>query len=318
MHCPMPRRRFLQASTAAATLLTGHTWLHSQEGGASDEKHGGAESFRFVHLTDIHVQPERRAEEGLVQCLQSALKLEPRPEFIMTGGDLIMDAFEQEEQRARQLFTLLRKVFEEHAGIPVHHCIGNHDVFGWGNGRINEAQAGYGKQMVSEYLELPHRYYRFDHKGWRFFVLDDIQLARESAYQAYLDEEQFAWLEEELRTKPSDMPAVAVCHIPVLTVTVFGEVEGDSYRIPTKSMCRDVQRLVELFAKHNVCLSLSGHLHQLDRISFRGVEFICDGAVSGGWWKGPHKGFEEGYGIIDLQADGSVSHQFCDYGWVTT
>jgi 3',5'-cyclic AMP phosphodiesterase CpdA len=309
------RRGFLQASSSALALLAGPNWGRCDESAFGSTPPASAQPFRFVHLTDIHVAPERQAEQGLVQCLQSVLALDPRPDFILTGGDLVMDVFEQDEDRARKLFQLLRKVFDDNAGIPVHHCIGNHDVFGWGSSKVQEGQAGYGKQMVSESLELPNRYYRFDHKGWRFFVLDDIQPAPEKAYQAYLDEEQFAWLEAELKAKPKEMPAAAVCHIPLLSVTVIGDAENNRYQIPTSSMCRDMPRLVQLFAENNVRLSLSGHLHQLDRIAFRGVEFICDGAVSGGWWKGPHKGFEEGYGVIDLGADGSIQHQYLDYGW---
>ena len=311
----LTRRGFLQASSSALALLAGPNWGRCDEPASGSTPPASAQPFRFVHLTDIHVAPERQAEQGLVQCLQSVLALDPRPDFILTGGDLVMDVFEQDEDRARKLFQLLRKVFDDNAGIPVHHCIGNHDVFGWGSSKVQEGQAGYGKQMVSEYLELPNRYYRFDHKGWRFFVLDDIQPAPEKAYQAYLDEEQLAWLEAELKAKPKEMPAAAVCHIPLLSVTVIGDAENNIYQIPTSSMCRDMPRLVQLFAENNVRLSLSGHLHQLDRITFRGVEFICDGAVSGGWWKGPHKGFEEGYGVIDLGADGSVQHQYLDYGW---
>lgn len=308
------RRGFLQASSALA-LLAGPNWGRCDEPASGSAPTAAAQPFRFVHLTDIHVAPERQSEQGLVQCLRSVLALDPRPDFILTGGDLVMDVFEQDEDRARKLFQLLRKVFDDNAGIPVHHCIGNHDVFGWGSSKVQEGQAGYGKQMVSEYLELPNRYYRFDHQGWRFFVLDDIQPAPEKAYQAYLDEEQFAWLEAELKAKPKEMPAAAVCHIPLLSVTAIGDAENNLYQIPTSSMCRDMPRLVQLFAENNVRLSLSGHLHQLDRIAFRGVEFICDGAVSGGWWKGPHKGFEEGYGVIDLGADGSIQHQYLDYGW---
>lgn len=309
------RRRFLQTTSSTLAILAGGARLSAEETAVGANATAQPESFRFAHLTDIHVAPERQAEQGLVQCLQSVLALNPRPDFILTGGDLVMDVFEQEEDRARQLFTLLRKVFDDHAGIPVHHCIGNHDVFGWGTASVQEGQAGYGKQMICESLELPNRYYRFDHKGWRFFVLDDIQPAPEKAYQAYIDEEQIAWLEAELKAKPKEMPAVAVCHIPLLSVTVLGDAEDNVYRIPTSSMCRDMPRLVQLFAENNVRLSLSGHLHQLDRIAFRGVEFICDGAVSGGWWKGPHKGFEEGYGVIDLGVNGSVQHQYLDYGW---
>jgi 3',5'-cyclic AMP phosphodiesterase CpdA len=212
----MSRRHFLQASTMAAALVTGPRCLRAEEGAPGELQSPRSETFRFAHLTDIHVKPELRAEEGLVQCLSTVMRLDPRPDFIDTGGDLVMDVFKQDEQRARSLFVLLKKVLADHTDLPVHHCIGNHDVFAWGKSGVDEKHPAYGKRMVLEYLDLPDRYYRFDHKGFRFFVLDDIQPAPDQTYQAYIDDTQMAWLEEELQAKPAEMPAVAVCHIPIL------------------------------------------------------------------------------------------------------
>ena len=81
-------------------------------------------------------------------------------------------------------------------------------------------------------------------------------------------------------------------------------------------MHANVMPIVELFRKHNVRLCLSGHMHMIDRVAFRGITFICDGAVSGNWWKGAHLEFPEGYGVIDLYADGTFEHQYVTYGWV--
>ncbi|MBI3737089.1 hypothetical protein HY256_11330 [Candidatus Sumerlaeota bacterium] len=42
----------------------------------------------------------------------------------------------------------------------------------------------------------------------------------------------------------------------------------------------------------------------------------CDGAVCGGWWKGPNNDYvQEGFGILDLNPDGTFAHQYFDYGW---
>jgi 3',5'-cyclic AMP phosphodiesterase CpdA len=307
MTTPLTRRGFLGA-TAAALASTGlaNAW------GQNEPSPGG---FRFVHLTDIHLQPELEADKGLARCLAEIEALDPKPDFILTGGDLVMDVFEQDPERSKLLFALYRKTLADHTGLPVRQCIGNHDVFGWANKNgVTPNHPDYGKKMVQEQLELPQTYYRFDHKGWRFFVLDDIQPTDDNRYQAYIDEPQWSWLETEL-ARDAQKPAVVVCHIPILTVTVFGNATDDAYRIATSSMCRDVLKLVELFAKNNVRLALSGHIHQLDRIDYRGVTFICDGAVSGAWWKGAHKGFEEGFGILDVTADGALRHQYHDYGW---
>jgi len=38
-----------------------------------------------------------------VKCLAAVARLDPAPDFIVTGGDLVMDVFEQEEKRSRDL-----------------------------------------------------------------------------------------------------------------------------------------------------------------------------------------------------------------------
>jgi hypothetical protein len=56
----------------------------------------------------------------------------------------------------------------------------------------------------------------------------------------------------------------------------------------------------------------------VDRVDYRGHTFICDGAVSGNWWKGPRLSFPEGYGLFDLYPDGRFEHRYVTYGWDAT
>jgi len=51
---------------------------------------GNNNSFRFVFMTDIHVQPELKADQGFRTAIAKVNELEP--DFVITGGDLIMDA----------------------------------------------------------------------------------------------------------------------------------------------------------------------------------------------------------------------------------
>src|SRR5262245_23463423 len=87
--CSVSRRQFLVGGMAAAGALL----LPSRQLWCAPEKHveppGG---FRFVHLTDIHVQPERRADEGFAKCIDAVESLNPKPDFILAGGDLVYDA----------------------------------------------------------------------------------------------------------------------------------------------------------------------------------------------------------------------------------
>jgi 3',5'-cyclic-AMP phosphodiesterase len=230
---------------------------------------------------------------------------------------LVMDACECDVERAKSLYDLLVKTFDDHAGMPVRHCIGNHDIFGWSKQHkapLDHPQ--YGKKMFCERLNLPRTYYAFDFMGWRFFVLDDIQPFTDDSYQGCIDGEQMAWFLKELENKPSDMPAVVICHIPIFSSTVFVDSpEGESYNIPVSLMCRDSRILADLFAKNNIKLALSGHSHEVDAVDFRGVKFICDGSVCGAWWTGPQNGFKEGFGVFDVFTDGSFSSNYCSYGW---
>jgi len=66
------------------------------------------ESFSFVFMTDIHLTPERNAVPGLMQAITVVNDL--HPDFIITGGDLIMDALGQKYSTADSLYN---RSFEE-------------------------------------------------------------------------------------------------------------------------------------------------------------------------------------------------------------
>jgi 3',5'-cyclic AMP phosphodiesterase CpdA len=275
-------------------------------------------------MTDLHIQPERGADQGVVQALKKVHTLEPRPDFIQLGGDLIMDALGEDAARSRLQFELFRQVMNDHTDLPIRTCIGNHDIFGWEEKHgITPEHAGYGKAMAAELLGIEKNWYAFNHKGWRFYVLDNVQQdAPDSpirSYQGYIDEEQWAWLESDLKAKDPATPAIVTCHIPIMTVTMFNSwahrFADKRYTIATAAVCQGAIELAALFASHNVRLNLSGHIHQRDRIDFRGVTYICGGAVSGNWWKGPLEGVQEGLGVIDVTPGGGFSYEYLDFGW---
>ncbi|MCK6482831.1 MAG: metallophosphoesterase [Phycisphaerae bacterium] len=319
MHPLTTRRAFVKGAAAigAASLLPDVAQA-AQDATKPAADSVGPRAFRFVHLTDIHVQPELKAAEGFARALKAVESLSPRPDFILTGGDLVMDVFEVGPPRAKELFDLYRRVIADHTSIPVRNTIGNHDVFGWSRKQgVTPETAGYGRALVQEQLQLKQTYYRFDHKGWRFFVLDNIQ-PRGDVYQGFLDATQRDWLEAELKATDAAAPIVICEHIPALTVTTLTSeqsVKDNEWRISNGLMCSDTPARLRLYATRNVRLCLSGHIHQCDRIEYRGTTYINGGAVCGAWWKGPHRGFEEGFGVIDVWADGRFDYRYHDYGW---
>jgi Icc protein len=276
------------------------------------------EGFRFVHLTDIHVQPERRGADGFRACLDAVHKLNPRPDFILTGGDLVFDILKQDEARAKQLFDVYTSICKD-SDIPIRQCIGNHDVFGWSSkGKIAPDHVSYGKKMVQERLDLPRTTYSFDHKGWHFVVVDDIQPREGGGYEGGISEEDMHWIDSDL-TAAGKRPTVMCAHIPFMSVTVFRNVDvtttAKDITISRASICRNVGPILSMLRKHEVDLVLTGHQHQSERIEWEKTTHIEDAAVCGAWWKGAHNGFAEGFGIIDVKADGTFEHRYHTYGW---
>ena len=90
-----------------------------------------ANEFRFVFMTDIHVQPELGGDKEFKQAIASVNSLQPKPDFVIMGGDLVMDVCKQNYERADTLYKLYIDACKNFA-MPVYHCIGNHELFGLG------------------------------------------------------------------------------------------------------------------------------------------------------------------------------------------
>lgn len=276
-----------------------------------------AESFRIAHLTDIHVQPELRADEGLRKCLAAVHELKPRPDLILAGGDLVRDALSHDAARVKMLFDLYAGIIKD-SDIPFRQCIGNHDIFGWGSRQVaSPGDPGYGKQMFQERFDLPRTTYSFDHKGWHFVMVDDILPVKGEGYEGGVTEEDMAWLDADLKAA-GEKPKLLVAHIPFISVAAYTGSNGEPEKpIPVDSgkICRNAGPIMKLFARHKVNLALTGHLHCNERMEFANTTYIGEGAVCGNWWKGPFHMWPEGFGVVDLRADGTFAHQYHTYGW---
>ena len=279
---------------------------------------------RIAHLTDIHVEPELRAADGMIECLHHVQSLPEPPSLILFGGDCVFDSFDADDARARTQWDLWKLALKNECSIPCKACIGNHDVWGWNKIKSGATgqEANFGKQRAIDMLELPGRAYSFVYAGWHFFVLDSTQPRSDDqpGYVAGVDDEQYAWLQQALAGTPKNVPVLVLSHIPVLSASAVlwatRAPDTNDYVIAPSLIHQDAVKLKDLFAQHpNVKLCMSGHLHLVDRVDYNGVSYLCNGAVSGNWWKGRHKDCDEGYAIIDLFDDGSFEHEYVTYGW---
>lgn len=294
----------------------------SQPRGTANNNHTAKRVLRIAHLTDIHVEPGRKSGEGLAACLHHVQNQTDRPDLIFNGGDSVMDALGADESRVRAQWDVFTRVFKNECSLPVEHCIGNHDVWGWD--RTHSPATGkeplYGKRWAMEALGLDTPYRSFDRVGWHFVILDSTHSTHNGSYTAKLDDDQFIWLDADLGAVDPATPVLILSHIPILAACAY--LDGDNeksgnWSVPGAWMHIDARRIKDLLLRHpNVKLCLSGHIHLVDRVDYLGVTYLCNGAVCGGWWKGPYQECDCGYSLVDLYDDGTFDHRYINFGWV--
>lgn len=269
--------------------------------------------LRIAHLTDVHLKNKFDAPAKFVKCLHHLQQQSPKPDLILNGGDIVFDMNKENIGTINDQWRLMNNVMKGESSIPVHYCLGNHDI--WWN-ENNKSQAIYGKQYSMDQLKLSKPYNSFTKGGWKFILLDSVHLDIDGTwYIGKLGDEQFAWLENELKTTDPAMPVLVMSHIPILSATLM--VQDDiinKWEILGGDMHTDTAKIIRLFYQHpNVKLCLSGHIHLRDKVVYNNVTYICNGAVSGAWWEGNLRETAPGYGLIDLYSDGTFEEQYVNY-----
>ncbi len=290
-------------------------------------------------MTDMHVQPELRAPDGLAAAFAHA-QSHAAPDMILTGGDLVMDSFGANDARTKMQWDVFTRVVRENVKVPIHHCMGNHDIWGWHkkDSGCSGNEPLWGKKRFCDVLGLERQYYALRERGWKIIVLDTIQPDGGDGYLGGLDDAQFEWLKGELTGLSADEHVLVLSHIPIINIsTVLADTRavGDKWELSGGLMCLDAKRIVSLFANcPNVKAAISGHIHTQEDVMFQGVRYLNNGAVCGNWWKSQEKSKTErhaagmnvkgwnplrsdpGYAVLDLHEDGRVACEYVGYGWV--
>ncbi|CAH0262413.1 3',5'-cyclic adenosine monophosphate phosphodiesterase CpdA [Pedobacter sp. Bi27] len=268
-----------------------------------DKPKGKKLMLTVPHITDVHIRAGENAPERFKACLKQIIS-KYKVDFFLNGGDSINDA---------SYDNVVRNQVTEQWGIwddciktidkyEIHSCIGNHDT--WWKAPTKEDEM-YGKNYVVKRLKISNRYYSFSKKNWHFIILDG------NNSKISLDDEQYNWLEQELKNLPAGTPTLLMSHYPILGTTQVLVGGGHS----------DCKKLKDLFYKHRdkVKICLSGHNHLSDQTVYNGVRYCCNGAMSGFWWgkgdaesAGPGYYLETppGYAILKMYDDGTVENEY--------
>ena len=267
------------------------------------------ESFTFAFLTDVHLTYERNAVPGFNQAIQSVNDL--KPDFVIMGGDLIMDALGQRYSYADSLYNLYNETVKKF-NMPVFNTMGNHEIYGiYSQSGADKLNPEYGEKMFEK--RLGELYKSFLHKGWKFMILNSIEDTGKDRYIGKIDDAQIEWIKKELSSTDKNTPIVISTHIPFITANTQKYV-GTTVASDSSTVIYNGKEVLDLFSNHNLKLVLQGHLHSLEDIYIDGIHFITGGAVSSGWWNGPNKGLEEGY-VLLTAANNEISWKYIDFGW---
>jgi 3',5'-cyclic AMP phosphodiesterase CpdA len=263
-------------------------------------------------MTDLHIQPELGAADGVALAVQKIRTLSPRPDFVICGGDHVMDALCVNRARADLQFNLFTEAMKP-LEMPVVSVVGNHDVFGWGATLATSSDPMYGKSMVAERVLRTPTYRSFDRGGYHFVLLDSIQASRIGPWRSRIDDEQLNWLANDLASVGTT-PTIVVTHVPILSAYTAYTL-GTTRKPSNMMVVANGMEVQQILSKHNVKAVLQGHTHALESIHYMHTRYISSGSVAGNWWKGPHLGVHpEGFLVCDLD-DEDLKTKYVPYGW---
>jgi 3',5'-cyclic AMP phosphodiesterase CpdA len=212
----------------------------------------------FLHLSDFHILPRRgdlrdggdpcRKVERVIEVVR---EMELNPSFSIITGDLAQDG------EATGYDLVKGHISEiEALGGPVFPVVGNVD------GRDNFRRILLGESGVDGGKPC---YYSQTVEGFNVVVLDS---QTPGSGRGSLDEEQLAWLEEELQG--CDKPSIIALHHPIFRLPYPMSPESASYIFDPEH----AQRFREIVSEVDVLAVLCGHLHHNLVTSYDGIQCI--------------------------------------------
>ncbi|MEN8166550.1 MAG: metallophosphoesterase [Pseudomonadota bacterium] len=236
------------------------------------------QDFIFAYISDSHIQHikgnrfVRNWDQGLIRAVAETNLLEPKPDFVLFGGDLAQLATREELDHGAEILSGLR--------FKTHMVMGEHDYY------LDLGE--YWSRLFGEH------YYSFDHKGVHFVVLNSILTyddwthnrwesgERRMAEMAGLDnpngspfmvgEKQRAWLKQDLAVVSRDTPLVVLSHSPLQKIY-------KGWNFWTED-AEQVQKLLQPFRQVNV---IYGHVHQIQYNQIGNIAFNSVMATAWPW-----------------------------------
>ncbi len=268
------------------------------------------DTVRVLFFSDVHAGFDESVRVPL--GMAARVMREVAADVVICGGDVIHGGHRSTVAECGPRFAQYQAFIEE-LGRSVEHVIGNHDLAGAAPKGGGEPAAD-ARAMARRELGITEDYRTFDVGGYRFVVLDSVELnGGDAVYRGWVGAEQMAWLRGVVAESPRDQAFVLATHIPFRT-TFSQRKDGPGAGLPENLVVGNANEVLAIFAGRNLPLILQGHLHSNEVIDWAGRKFVMGGAVCGGWWKGPNLETGFGFGVVTL-GGGRVEWEYRSYGW---
>lgn len=206
----------------------------------------GAEQFSFSVFGD------NRDGDRIFQQLIEQVNRDPEIRFGVNCGDLTPRGTADEYRKYQQMVSQSK--------VTIHPVIGNHDIV---------------KSRTNFEKFLGPRYRSFDYENAHFVSLDNVS-------QRGLGEEQWAWLENDLRHHTKDH-AFVFLHKPLVD-------PSDRYKHYVMRPPSEVERLIQLFQETRVRYVIFGHIHGYGRVERDNLIFLLSGGAGSPLYLPPFAG----------------------------
>jgi Icc protein len=218
--------------------------------------------FQFIHITDTHMNAPGKAPtfftvnmaDKLMDVFKHVHKSNIHPDFIVITGDLSHEGDKED-------YSYIKTVVDEGSqivGAPVYVTLGNHDHRApFYEGYLGEQQS-----------EKPY-YYSTMIGGLRLIGLNSQVPGKHSGA---VDEEQVAWLAQQLQT-PAPEGTIVALHHPLLDLNIM----------PAKYMVENCEEVVEVLKNGDVIGVFAGHVHSNNVGTYEGLLSVAaSGTAFGG------------------------------------
>lgn len=267
------RRKFLQKSGAG--LIAGMLPLSLVKMAFAGD---ASKDFTIAYISDSHIQQikgnkfVRNWDQGLKRAVAEANLLEPKPDFVVFGGDLAQLGNKAELDHGAEILSGLTH--------KTYMVMGEHDYY------LDLGE--YWSELYGKH------YYSFDHKGVHFVVLNSIITYDDWTFDRWESDEQrmnemagldnpngspfmigdtqFKWLKSDLKKVAKDTPIVVFSHSPLQKIYKgwnFWTEEAD-----------DIQTLLH---KHDAVNVVYGHVHQIQYNQIKNIAFTSVMSTAWPW-----------------------------------